>query len=140
MRSKEEAHDYRYFPEPDLVPLAITDDWLKTIQADMVELPADRRDRFVNVYGLREYDAAVLTQTRELSDYFERARQGVQRSQGGRQLGDGRPRRHAQGGGQGITESPVSAENLGELVTPDRQGRAVRQAGEGDLPEDVLHR
>jgi aspartyl-tRNA(Asn)/glutamyl-tRNA(Gln) amidotransferase subunit B len=71
MRSKEHAHDYRYFPEPDLVPLRISEAWFNEIKADMVELPGDRRNRFLADYGLREYDADVLTATRELSDYFE---------------------------------------------------------------------
>src|SRR5580700_2449285 len=59
MRSKEHAHDYRYFPEPDLVPLRISEHWLHEVKSRLPELPADRRARFVNEYGLREYDAQV---------------------------------------------------------------------------------
>src|SRR5581483_7848313 len=73
MRSKEHAHDYRYFPEPDLVPLRVSDAWLNRIREEMPELPAARRQRFIESYGIREYDAQVLTLTREMSDYFERA-------------------------------------------------------------------
>ena len=73
MRSKEEAHDYRYFPEPDLVPLRVGDEWLNGIRASMPELPASRRARFIADYGLREYDAGVLTASREISEYFETA-------------------------------------------------------------------
>ncbi|HEX4592846.1 MAG TPA: Asp-tRNA(Asn)/Glu-tRNA(Gln) amidotransferase subunit GatB, partial [Bryobacteraceae bacterium] len=73
MRSKEHAHDYRYFPEPDLVPLRVSEAWLERIRKSMPELPADKRRRFVESYGLREYDAQVLTATREISDYFEQA-------------------------------------------------------------------
>jgi len=73
MRSKEHAHDYRYFPEPDLVPLRVSEAWLAGIQKDMPELPADKRKRFIEAYGLREYDAHVLTATRAMSDYFEKA-------------------------------------------------------------------
>src|ERR1700691_4286671 len=73
MRSKEHAHDYRYFPEPDLVPLRVSEAWLEEIRATVPELPADKRNRFVESYGLREYDAQVLTSTREISDYFEKA-------------------------------------------------------------------
>jgi aspartyl-tRNA(Asn)/glutamyl-tRNA(Gln) amidotransferase subunit B len=72
MRSKEHAHDYRYFPEPDLVPLRVSDGWLARIREQMPELPADKRRRFVEEYGLREYDAQVLTATRAISDYFEK--------------------------------------------------------------------
>ncbi len=61
MRSKEEAHDYRYFPEPDLVPLRIGEEWLARLRAAMPELPARKRARFIGEYGLREYDAEVLT-------------------------------------------------------------------------------
>src|SRR6476469_7907339 len=72
MRSKEHAHDYRYFPEPDLVPLRVSETWLKTIRDAMPELPAARRARFIEAFGLREYDAQVLTSTRAISDYFEK--------------------------------------------------------------------
>ena len=64
MRSKEHAHDYRYFPEPDLVPLRISEDWLAAVRARMPELPQARRKRFIESYGLRDYDAEVLTATR----------------------------------------------------------------------------
>src|SRR6202035_458895 len=64
MRSKEHAHDYRYFPEPDLVPLRISDAWRESVRERMPELPASRRQRFIEGLGLREYDAEVLTATR----------------------------------------------------------------------------
>ncbi|HJY06247.1 MAG TPA: Asp-tRNA(Asn)/Glu-tRNA(Gln) amidotransferase subunit GatB, partial [Bryobacteraceae bacterium] len=64
MRSKEHAHDYRYFPEPDLVPLRVSEHWLHQVKSTLPELPQDRRDRFTNEFGLREYDAEVLTLTR----------------------------------------------------------------------------
>src|SRR5207237_4306158 len=72
MRSKEHAHDYRYFPEPDLVPLRVSETWLDSIRAKMPELPAARRARFIESFGLRGYDAQVLTSTRAMSDYFEK--------------------------------------------------------------------
>src|SRR5438034_504223 len=71
MRSKEEAHDYRYFPDPDLPLLVLDADWLKSIQRSMPELPEVRRDRFVRQYSLSDYDAGVLTMTRTLADFFE---------------------------------------------------------------------
>ena len=73
MRSKEEAHDYRYFPEPDLPPLTVDAARVARIRAGMPELPEARRRRFVDRYALPEYDAAQLTQSREVSDYFEAA-------------------------------------------------------------------
>ena len=71
MRSKEEAHDYRYFPEPDLPPLVVEAERIAAARATMTELPEARRRRFVAVYGLPEYDAGVLTQSAVLADYFE---------------------------------------------------------------------
>ncbi|MCU0592857.1 MAG: Asp-tRNA(Asn)/Glu-tRNA(Gln) amidotransferase subunit GatB [Desulfobacterales bacterium] len=71
MRSKEEAHDYRYFPDPDLLPLMIDTDWIDRIRQTLPELPDARRDRFVEQLGLPAYDAGVLTSDRELADYFE---------------------------------------------------------------------
>jgi aspartyl-tRNA(Asn)/glutamyl-tRNA(Gln) amidotransferase subunit B len=71
MRSKEEAHDYRYFPEPDLPPLYVDAERIAAVRATMAELPEARRRRFVGAYGLPEYDAGVLTQSAGLADYFE---------------------------------------------------------------------
>jgi aspartyl-tRNA(Asn)/glutamyl-tRNA(Gln) amidotransferase subunit B len=71
MRSKEEAHDYRYFPEPDLPPLEIAPEWIEEIRGSLPELPDARRRRFIDQYGLPAYDAAVLTQSPEVSAYFE---------------------------------------------------------------------
>jgi aspartyl-tRNA(Asn)/glutamyl-tRNA(Gln) amidotransferase subunit B len=73
MRSKEFAHDYRYFPEPDLVPLRIDRKWVDEIRAALPELPRARRQRFVTQYGVPAYDAEVLTQSRALADYYEAA-------------------------------------------------------------------
>ena len=71
MRSKEEAHDYRYFPEPDLPPVEVSDEWVEEIRQSLPELPEARRQRFAKEYGLPQYDAGVLTQSVEMSEYFE---------------------------------------------------------------------
>jgi aspartyl-tRNA(Asn)/glutamyl-tRNA(Gln) amidotransferase subunit B len=71
MRSKEEANDYRYFPDPDLLPVALDDDFIEAVRKTLPELPDDRKARFVSEHGLSEYDAGVLTASRELADYFE---------------------------------------------------------------------
>jgi len=114
MRSKEHAHDYRYFPEPDLLPLRVSDEWLSEIRAGMPELPAERRQRFIADYGMRDYDAQVLTSTRALGDYFERVASA-----------SGDPKTAANWvitdllgllAGRDVEQSPVSAERLGELV------------------------
>ncbi len=73
MRGKEDAHDYRYFPCPDLIPVEIEDAWIDEIRATLPELPDERKERFVSAYELPEYDAAILTGSRELADYFETA-------------------------------------------------------------------
>ncbi|TYT76013.1 Asp-tRNA(Asn)/Glu-tRNA(Gln) amidotransferase subunit GatB [Desulfobotulus mexicanus] len=71
MRSKEEAHDYRYFPDPDLVPLVLDEDWIEDLRKNLPELPEVRKARFVESLGLKNDDAATLTASRELADYFE---------------------------------------------------------------------
>ncbi len=80
MRSKEFAHDYRYFPEPDLVPLEISRAWVDAIRAGLPELPRARRQRFVTQYGLPPYDAGVLTQARALAEYHEQATAALKRA------------------------------------------------------------
>jgi aspartyl-tRNA(Asn)/glutamyl-tRNA(Gln) amidotransferase subunit B len=72
MRSKEDADDYRYFPDPDLPPLAVGPEWIRAIRASMPELPQARRERFVREYALPEYDAGMLTQSPDVAQYFER--------------------------------------------------------------------
>ncbi|MBW1743072.1 MAG: Asp-tRNA(Asn)/Glu-tRNA(Gln) amidotransferase subunit GatB [Deltaproteobacteria bacterium] len=71
MRSKEEAHDYRYFPDPDLLPLVIDEAWIDEVRETLPELPDEKRARFVEAYGIPSYDAEVLTSSRALADYFE---------------------------------------------------------------------
>jgi aspartyl-tRNA(Asn)/glutamyl-tRNA(Gln) amidotransferase subunit B len=131
MRSKEHAHDYRYFPEPDLVPLRVGDEWLKRIQDAMPELPADKRNRFISGYGLREYDAQVLTQARAVSEYFERAAKvsGDPRATANWVMGD------LMGAlkGREVRESPVAAEQLGELVAMIGSGEIS-----GKLAKDIF--
>ena len=116
MRSKEDAHDYRYFPEPDLVPLRIGAEWIAEIEASMPELPTRRRERFLAEYGLRDYDAGVLTQSRALSEYFEVAVSvsGDAKTAANWVMGDLAAALKAEN--RDIADSPVSAQNLGALV------------------------
>jgi aspartyl-tRNA(Asn)/glutamyl-tRNA(Gln) amidotransferase subunit B len=131
MRSKEHAHDYRYFPEPDLVPLRVSEGWLERIRESVPELPADKRKRFVESYGLREYDAQVLTATRAISDYFEKtaAVAGDPRTAANWVTGD------LMGAleGRDIAEAPVPAERLGELVSLIAKGEIS-----GKLAKDIF--
>ncbi len=135
MRSKEHAHDYRYFPEPDLVPLRVTEQLLYDVKSSLPELPQDRRDRFVGDYGLREYDAQVLTLTRATGDFFEEA---VKVS------GDGRATANwvigdlmglLKAAGKEIPDSPVSAQNLGELVALINKGELTGKLAKEILPK-----
>ena len=71
MRSKEDAHDYRYFPDPDLLPLVISADWIERVKGELPELPGQMRERFIDDLGLSAYDATTLTASQEMADYFE---------------------------------------------------------------------
>ena len=88
MRSKEDAHDYRYFPDPDLLPLIIDRAWVERTRAAMPELPAAKKRRFVADYGLSAYDASTLTTSLEVADYYEAAVAAYG-------MGDGKPQRMA---------------------------------------------
>jgi aspartyl-tRNA(Asn)/glutamyl-tRNA(Gln) amidotransferase subunit B len=149
MRSKEEAHDYRYFPEPDLVPLRIGAEWLARLASGMPELPSQKRARFVAELGLREYDADVLTATRAASEYFETAARisGDPKTAANWVMGDLMGQLKAEG--RDIAESPVSAENLGELVrmigTGELSGKLAKEVfarmfAANDAPAAIMER
>jgi len=149
MRSKESAHDYRYFPEPDLQPLRISGEWLGAMRESMPELPAARRARFLRDYGLREYDADVLTQSRALSDYFETAARvsGDAKTAANWVMGDLMGALKAEG--REIGDSPVSAEHLGELVrllgSGELSGKLAKQIfpkmfATGEAPAAIVER
>ena len=116
MRSKEEAHDYRYFPDPDLLPLVIDATWVDAIRKELPELPAQRRARFVEQMGLPDYDAGVLTAARETADYFETCLKAYNQPKPianwimGPLLGLLNAREKT------ITETPISAADLAALV------------------------
>src|SRR5262245_35207394 len=116
MRSKEDAHDYRYFPEPDLVPLRISESRLEEIRESMPELPAKKRQRFTEVMGLSEYDADVLTASRDISEYFDTVARisGQPKMAANWVMGDLLGALKAEN--REIADAPVSAENLGELI------------------------
>ena len=115
MRSKEEAHDYRYFPDPDLLPLELDQAWIDAIAAGLPELPDAKKARFVLDYGMTEYDAGVLTAEVASADYFE----AVARGRDGKSAANwvinelfGRLNRE----GHGIEESPIGPDQLGGLL------------------------
>ena len=115
MRAKEFAHDYRYFPDPDLLPLVLTDDDIARAKKTLPELPDDKKKRFINDYGLSAYDAGVLVADRETADYFEKAAEGHDAKTAANWV-TGNLFGALNKKGLSITESPVSAEALGELL------------------------
>ncbi len=115
MRSKEEAHDYRYFPDPDLLPLEFSQAFVDALKADLPELPDEKRQRFIASYGLSPYDASVLVAERENADYFE----AVAKGRDGKTAANwvinelfGRLNKE----GKTVATSPVSASQLGGIV------------------------
>ncbi len=133
MRSKEFAHDYRYFPEPDLLPLVISEAWKDEARKSLPELPQARRERLIREYGLPEQDAALLTASKELANYFERSAKNRQfprfvanwiLSELGYLLNEANKE---------IKDSPVSPEHLAELVTLIHDGTVS-----GKMGKDIL--
>jgi aspartyl-tRNA(Asn)/glutamyl-tRNA(Gln) amidotransferase subunit B len=135
MRSKEEAHDYRYFPEPDLLPLEVSQEWLDAIRSSMPPMPAELRRRFVSEYGLREYDAQVLTASRELAEYFEAvvASCGDPRAAANWVTGDLAALLNAQG--LDIALCPIPPGQLGELITLVQKGELTGKLAKEILPK-----
>jgi aspartyl-tRNA(Asn)/glutamyl-tRNA(Gln) amidotransferase subunit B len=116
MRSKEEAHDYRYFPEPDLPPLEVDSAWVEEIRKSLAELPEARRQRFVTQYALPEYDAGVLTQSPALADYFEATAALVGNPKAASNWVMGELTRKTNELGVGISEVPLTPAALAGLI------------------------
>ncbi|MCS7196919.1 MAG: Asp-tRNA(Asn)/Glu-tRNA(Gln) amidotransferase subunit GatB [Aquificaceae bacterium] len=123
MRSKEEAEDYRYFPEPDLLPLILSPNWVEEIRRSMPELPEQRLERFLKEYGLEEYSAKVLTENKELGDFFEESlnHYGEEPRLTANWLLNDLLGQLAEWG-KDIESSPVSTESLAELVRLIKEG------------------
>jgi aspartyl-tRNA(Asn)/glutamyl-tRNA(Gln) amidotransferase subunit B len=118
MRSKEDAQDYRYFPDPDLPPLVIAQEWIERVKATMPELPGAMRERFVREFGLPEYDAAVLTQSKAMASYFESvvARAGREQAKPAANWMMGDVSSTLNREGVDISAAPVKAEQLALLL------------------------
>lgn len=128
MRSKEDAADYRYFPDPDLPPLVIASEWVERVRAGMTELPRVMAARFCADYGLSDYDATTLTQSREVASYFEATVKacGQPKLVGNWIMGEVSRRLNASEAD--ISACPVSAVQLGELVTRIQDGTISNNA------------
>ncbi len=116
MRSKEEAMDYRYFPDPDLLPLAVAREWVDAVARELPELPAAMRERFVRDYGLPEYDAQTLTASKSLAAYFEAVANAVADKKAASNWVMGEVSAALNEAGIAIDDAPVSAAQLAGLI------------------------
>jgi aspartyl-tRNA(Asn)/glutamyl-tRNA(Gln) amidotransferase subunit B len=116
MRSKEKAHDYRYFPEPDLLPIHVSAAWREEIRRSLPELPSAKRERFVSAYGVTPYDAGVLTATEELADYFEAVVKAGAAGKSAANWMQTELLRRLNDSGKEISASPVAPAALTELI------------------------
>jgi aspartyl-tRNA(Asn)/glutamyl-tRNA(Gln) amidotransferase subunit B len=135
MRSKEEAHDYRYFPEPDLQPLVVTAEFIERVRGEMPELPDARRRRFTEQYELSYNDASLLTRDRALADFYERASAAAGDARGAANWLKGELLRELDNAGLAADASPVSPEELGALVRAVSAGRISGSQGKDVLAE-----
>lgn len=146
MRKKEFAHDYRYFPEPDLLPLMLSDEYIEQIKGEMIELPDAKKIRFVNELGITPYDAMVLCESREVAEFFEKAAAGRDAKKVANwMMGDFFAMLNKDG--LSISQSPVSADNLGKLVDLISEnvinGKTAKDVFEimvetGDAPDKIV--
>jgi aspartyl-tRNA(Asn)/glutamyl-tRNA(Gln) amidotransferase subunit B len=116
MRGKEEAHDYRYFPDPDLLPLVIDADWIERVKTRLPELPADKKQRFIADYDLPSYDADILTSDRDLAEYFEACLQDFNQPKAISNWIMGSLLGLLKAAGKSIEQAPISASDLAELL------------------------
>jgi len=135
MRSKEEAEDYRYFPEPDLPPLVVDAAWIEAIRGTVPELPEARRARFVADYQLPEYDAGVLTQSMALADYFERVAAGAGNAKAASNWVMGELTRKLNDTRGAIEQAPLAPEALAELIVLIDKGTIT-----GPVAKDVFEK
>ncbi len=117
MRGKEEAHDYRYFPDPDLVPVVISDNWINRVKNELPELPEAKYGRFLSEYSLPEYDADVLTSSRPLADYFEQCAKACGNAKAAANWVMGELTRSLNDNGLDIVQSPVSPLQLAGMIS-----------------------
>ncbi|ULA65067.1 MAG: Aspartyl/glutamyl-tRNA(Asn/Gln) amidotransferase subunit B [Nitrospira sp.] len=135
MRSKEEAHDYRYFPDPDLVPLKLEKEWIEGFRGSVPELPAARVGRFVREYGLPEYDAAVLTVSKGIADYFEACVTLFHQPKTVSNWVMGELTRELNLSGTDIAASPVTPERLVDLLQLVEKGTVSLKVAREIFPE-----
>jgi aspartyl-tRNA(Asn)/glutamyl-tRNA(Gln) amidotransferase subunit B len=128
-RSKEHAHDYRYFPEPDLPPLIIDRNWVQALKSKLPELPDEKRDRLMSQYSLPRYDAVLLTSSRGTADFFERAMALHPNAKSVGNWMTGELFRLLNASGTEIEHSKVTPEHLAELLSLIDQGAISASVG-----------
>ena len=135
MRGKEEAHDYRYFPDPDLVPLLVDEGWVETIRADLPELPVEKMERFIGQYGLPRYDVEILAGDRSLADYFEEAVAHFPEPKTVSNWVMSELLREMKEGGVSAKDAPLGPKHLGELLQLIKDGTISGKMGKDIFPE-----
>ncbi|MEN6359289.1 MAG: Asp-tRNA(Asn)/Glu-tRNA(Gln) amidotransferase subunit GatB [Smithella sp.] len=147
MRSKEEAHDYRYFPDPDLVPVMVDEAWVSQIRLGMPELPQAKRERFVNEYQIPAYDAGVLTADKALAEYYEEVVKlcGKPKMVSNWVMGD--VLKFLNEDKRGIRECPISARSLADMIILNEEGTISGKIAKevitdmyetGKTPQDII--
>ena len=148
LRSKEYAHDYRYFPEPDLLPLELTPAWISQVKSRLPELPEQKKERFIEQFGLSEYDAGVLTADHELATFYEEVAVEVDPKQAANWT-TGELRARLNEAGIDISESKITPKHLAELIGLVANGTISRSAARdvlatvfdtGDSPSAIVKR
>ena len=129
MRSKERAHDYRYFPEPDLLPVHVREAWREEVRCSLPELPEAKRGRFVSFYGITPYDAEVLTATKKLADYFESVVKGGASGKAAANWMQTELLRRLKDSGKEIDASPVAPQEFADLVKLVESGQITGNVG-----------
>jgi aspartyl-tRNA(Asn)/glutamyl-tRNA(Gln) amidotransferase subunit B len=133
MRGKEEAHDYRYFPDPDLVPLQVAEKWVEEIRQSLPELPDDKKERFVKEYGIPEYDAEILTSTKAMANYYEECVRLFQEAKTVSNWMMGDLLRELKRDEREIDQCPVTPQHLAEMLLMVREGTIS-----GKIAKDVF--
>jgi len=149
MRSKEEAHDYRYFPDPDLAPVIVEEAWKQDIQSHLPELPDLRKQRWISDFGLSEYDASVLNEERGISNYFEAVAEAAGESKQAANWVMGEVLRKLNEDKIGISELKMKPEDLAEIIRLIQKGAISHTAGKtvfdhvattGDSPQTAIEK
>lgn len=147
MRSKEQAHDYRYFPDPDLVPVEIGDEYIESIRKSLPELPAEKKQKFTSIYGLSEYEAGIITSSKYLADFFEATVKSYRNPKAASNFIMGELLRLVKERGFEYKDIPVKPEYLGSLLESIDSGKISVTTGKkvfeiifdtGKSPEAII--